>query len=66
MKQVTINGTIYPLPPEANYVAVDEDGAWMWYENKPTAGFEEWNVINGNTGDIEPDWRESLIKVGSE
>lgn len=38
-------------PSWANYLAMDEDGTWFWYENKPTVHFEDYYAWNG--GQVE-------------
>ena len=53
------------------YVAMDEDGEWYWYENKPVRGIEIWNpkgyiakrFFHFNLKRAE-DWRESLMESG--
>lgn len=31
-------------PPWANYLAMDSDGSWYWYENEPVTSYGGWNV----------------------
>jgi hypothetical protein len=33
-------------PPWANYLAMDNDGGWFWYQNKPKYGQFGW-MLNG-------------------
>lgn len=56
------------------WVAMDENGVWWWYSEKPFIFREQWQVeVNSSVGmidnevfDIAPaeDWKKSLIKVG--
>lgn len=54
------------------WVAMDKNGEWWWYSEKPSPYGIQWHVQDGKTGsvdndvfDIAPadDWTESLIKV---
>ncbi len=49
-------------PEWANYLAVDNDGVWYWYECKPFLEYGHWDV---DEGDAEAstfcrDWKDSL------
>jgi len=52
-------------PEWANYVAMDYDRRWYWYENDPTPNIDFW-VWNENVGRKEnyfqafPFWGDSL------
>ena len=55
------------------WVAMDDDGLWRWYEDKPIALCGAWlrpsmncKVCKLESFDIDPadDWSKSLIKVG--
>ena len=57
------------------WVAMDKNGEWWWYSEKPSLSGFQWLVQDGKTGlvnndvfDIAPadDWTESLIKVGGK
>lgn len=34
-------------PEWANFVAMDDDGLWWWYENRPVQGDNEWKKAGG-------------------
>ena len=67
--------SLWPLlPPETQYVAMDENGQWCWYSSEPEVFNWYWNS-DGQFGDIKApgilellpiitsdNWRESLIK----
>ncbi|MBO7736036.1 MAG: hypothetical protein J6S67_25930 [Methanobrevibacter sp.] len=71
MKQITI----YDLLPllKKGWVAMDEDGIWVWYNEKPICCINgRWGVFGDADAfqlysfDIAPfdgDWKDSLIKV---
>lgn len=51
----------------ANYLAMDMDGSWYWYENEPSIedAFDDegWSFNKGNIELVEQDysdWKESL------
>lgn len=52
-------------PEWANYAAMDADGEWWWFENKPNPEGEEWKV---DAGSVEPvafsfkDWKDAMEK----
>lgn len=57
------------------WVAMDKNGEWWWYSEKPFPYVIQWHVQGGKTGffdnamfDIAPadDWTKSLIKVGGK
>lgn len=53
-------------PDWANYLAMDMDGNWYWYENAPSiegANDDVWSFDQGKIERIEieyPNWKESL------
>jgi len=54
-------------PEWANYVAMDRDGKWYWYEFEPYAETNIWNVNVEHAGkyemvDLYCNWQESLQK----
>ena len=73
MKQITI----YDLLPllKKGWVAMDEDGTWVWYDKKPCKR-TDMLIWGGNSGDwrtlprafniapFDGDWKDSLLKVG--
>ena len=48
-------------PEWANYVAMDEDGEWYWYENEPTILFSRYTT-DGRCEFIETPkvWKSTL------
>lgn len=73
--KIVINITYYGLelqvPNRANYVAVDENGDVMWYENKPFSDEYEgiWITNEGQSGDVcrvdleGENWMNTLVEV---
>ena len=52
-------------PEWANYVAMDKNGDWFWYEYEPllTPGSHGFYVHTGKNGRVEKkNWQESLQK----
>lgn len=53
-------------PDWANYMAMDSDGVWYFYANKPSYGLHSWWPVNNSDQrrerwqPIVPGWRESL------
>jgi hypothetical protein len=49
-------------PPWANYLAMDEDGCWYWYNNKPSRKHNSWKEEDGHLEIAEwsVNWKESL------
>ena len=51
-------------PSWAQYLAMDEDGAWFWYENEPKQLLSCWDQNDGNfkrCGMVEKNsWTDSL------
>lgn len=51
-------------PEWANYLAMDENGVWFWYEHEPNSiGDDEWFAHKGNCLPATCDatkWRETL------
>lgn len=74
MKTVTIEGIEYKVPDEATYRAMDADGEWWWYIDKPMNnsdrvktsgvwfgdGHYEYIV---KTKDIALNWTDSLTVI---
>ena len=55
-------------PEWANYLAMDEDGQWFWYENRPKLDSLEWLDCTrfqpaSGTG---TSWKDSLEKRPSD
>lgn len=53
-------------PPWANFIAMDADGSWWWFEHRPHAGHLAWINHPGVSGKSErvkgaAFWRESLV-----
>lgn len=50
-------------PEWANYLAMDEDGSWYFYAEKPVTGIAQW-VSDAkylkNDPSNEEDWRKTL------
>ena len=54
-------------PAWAQYLAMDEDGMFFWYENKPRAGEESWVVYEGRAERAgHGTWRDSLQERTAE
>lgn len=51
-------------PEWANYLAMDGDGQWFWYENRPETGRNYWS--HGGTHrpaiTLNRNWKDSLEK----
>lgn len=50
-------------PEWAEYVAMDEDGEWYWFEKKPVLGSSIWRNTLGRSSFyevIDASWRDSL------
>lgn len=50
-------------PDWASYAAMDSDGCWYWYANKPVIGTTIWEPLGGHCGlasNAETDWKETL------
>jgi hypothetical protein len=49
-------------PGWANYLAMDYDGEWWWFERKPVMGCNLWKVDCGMSKrhGITGDWRTTL------
>lgn len=41
-------------PEWANYLAMDENGQWFWFENKPADQDDYWEAIYGGA------WEEAI------
>lgn len=69
MKKITINGTEYPLPPEAEWVAMDADGVWTWAKIEPDERDYFFRPSGGRYGiichtpDYTGNWRETKRRV---
>jgi len=48
-------------PEWANYVAMDDDGEWYWYENEPTFSFGTWHSYYGRNQPIETTYCEDTL-----
>lgn len=44
------------LPAWANYIALDKDGIWSWYESEPTPSEDFWMPASGGSGIIRQDF----------
>ena len=57
-------------PEWANYLVMDEDGAWGWYEEEPTRNITCWSGPYPYTSRVEPaileNWKDSLEKRPDE
>lgn len=51
-------------PEWANYVAMDDDGEWKWYENEPIVGCYCWDCNKGKelSAGFDINWENSLEK----
>lgn len=50
-------------PEWARYMAMDEDGEWYWFENKPDCGGCAWHGDGGmlDYADVDGDsWKDSM------
>lgn len=47
-------------PEWANYLAMNNDGAWYWFEFEPKAGGYIWSRFDGRRQRARFDWRDSL------
>lgn len=47
-------------PDWANYLAMDEDGGWTWFEDRPRKGSNYW--YGGKSQRVYGTWAESLEK----
>ncbi len=49
-------------PDWANYLAMDEDGEWYWFESEPNAHVYNWQSRKGRTelAAQGPEWRKTL------
>lgn len=67
-KKVEIEGKSYEIPDEANYIAMDADGSYWWFYDRPEAGDEGyWEAGFESYGEIikaTEKWKDSLRKVG--
>lgn len=51
-------------PEWANYIAMDDDGAWFWYEQEPKRENGKWFwTTDGQYLRVEFDWTKTVIKV---
>jgi hypothetical protein len=54
-------------PEWAQWLAMDPDGSWWWFEHEPIVEFDEWISTpvgeylyageNGSSGDMAKEWR---------
>lgn len=51
-------------PLWANYLAMDMDGEWCWYENEPLLAYDYWNRSSGSEYEyvVFKNWKETLQK----
>jgi hypothetical protein len=79
MKKIKIDMQITELclPIDSNFIAMDKDGKWMWYVNRPHIGFgiwmpniEEEEFFDESTHCIcrsrvlsNEEWKDSLIEL---
>lgn len=73
---MTIDEFKEKVAPHMNdgWVAMDEDGQYFHYTNKPILDYQVWTTNKGNYNelsymfDIKPveDWTKSLIEVGGK
>lgn len=50
-------------PSWANYLVIDQDGLWYWFENKPEPEEYEWRSDGGKVKGAcypYPDWDKTL------
>ena len=51
-------------PEWANYIAMDDDGGWFWYEQEPKRKNGKWfYTTDGQYLRVEFDWTKTVIKV---
>ncbi len=67
-KQITFEGRTYTVPTWVKWVARDEDGEVVGYEDKPTRYRVDWHFPIGATGRSIPlgwnaHWENSLTEV---
>lgn len=56
------------MPAWASWVAMDKDGRWLWWSERPESGLGEWWLPSGDCGRIPGDytpkfsggWKDSL------
>lgn len=55
-------------PEWANYVAMDENGAWFWFSEEPRPGSGEWvnHAAKYEMAVAAHDWRACLVKRPSQ
>lgn len=65
MKKVTIEGKEFEVPDKANYVAMDENCIWRWFESYPKRWHDCWLNNGGDSGIIETyiAWEDTLRKI---
>jgi len=58
----TITPPFDNAPEWANFVAMDGDGEWWWFERKPRRNdvFDMWASPGGRTEAVYTDWSASL------
>ena len=48
-------------PEWANWLAMDSDGSWYWFQNKPYEGNVVWHSEAGHVEPVNvPDWKDTL------
>lgn len=66
MKTVTIEGQEYEVPDEAQWIAQDADGRWIWYFNKPVLDINCGIWDTDDLFGVIPlwnDWQGTLQKI---
>lgn len=56
-------------PPWARYAAMDQNGTWMWYAEKPTARRHSWSAHSPNFVSFNPcpvHWTQTLTERPTE
>lgn len=56
-------------PPWARYAAMDANGTWMWYAEKPTAYISSWHAKTGGFESFNPSpvhWTQTLTERPTE
>jgi hypothetical protein len=64
------------LPEEANFIAMDKDGMWLWFINRPHIGNDVWmpgereyafsegnRYVCRSTTLSKNEWKDSLIEL---
>ena len=53
------------VPEWANFIAMDADGKWFAFQNKPVIDFDQWFAEYGDVSLIKPkrDWTTTLTEI---